>query len=40
MGSVGVHLTAGDLAELDRLFPQHVATGDRYPAAMSALLNR
>jgi aryl-alcohol dehydrogenase-like predicted oxidoreductase len=40
MGAVGVHLTVGDLAELDRLFPQNAATGDRYPAAMSALLNR
>ena len=40
MGAVGVHLTVGDLAELDRLFPQNAATGDRYPAAMSALLNK
>jgi aryl-alcohol dehydrogenase-like predicted oxidoreductase len=40
MGAVGVHLTVGDLAELDRLFPQNAATGDRYPAAMSELLNR
>jgi aryl-alcohol dehydrogenase-like predicted oxidoreductase len=40
MGAVGVHLTAGDLAELNRLFPPDVAAGDRYPAAMSALLNK
>ncbi len=40
MGAAGVHLTAGDLAELDRLFPPNAATGDRYPAAMSGLLNK
>lgn len=40
MGAVGVHLTTGDLAELDRLFPPNVATGDRYPAAMTSMLNR
>jgi len=39
MGSAGVHLTAGDLAELDRLFPQNAASGDRYPEGMTALLN-
>jgi aryl-alcohol dehydrogenase-like predicted oxidoreductase len=39
MGAAGVHLTTGDLAELDRLFPQDVASGSRYPEAMTALLN-
>ena len=40
LGAVNVKLTAADLAAIDKVLPAGAATGDRYPAAMMAGLNR
>lgn len=40
VGAVDVHLSRGDIATIDGLFPQGVALGDRYPANRMTELNR
>jgi aryl-alcohol dehydrogenase-like predicted oxidoreductase len=35
-----IELSAGDLAELDEVFPKNAAAGQRYPEHMMALVNR
>jgi len=39
-GSVALKLTPGDLARIDQVAPRGAASGDRYPAAMMASVNR
>jgi aryl-alcohol dehydrogenase-like predicted oxidoreductase len=39
LGAVQVALTKGELAEIDRLFPPGVASGERYAEAMMNLVN-
>ncbi len=39
-GSVALKLTPGDLAGIDQVAPRGAASGDRYPAAMMASVNR
>lgn len=40
VGAVDVHLSRGDIATIDGLFPRGIAFGDRYPANRMAELNR
>ncbi len=39
-GSVALKLTPGDLTRIDQVAPRGAASGDRYPAAMMASVNR
>ena len=39
-GALGVALDASDLAELETVFPQHAASGGRYPEPMQRLVGR
>jgi hypothetical protein len=40
MGALNVTLNAGELAQIDKLFPPGVAEGERYAEPMMALVNR
>ena len=40
LGALALHLTAGELAGINAIFPTGAAAGTRYPAGMMALLDR
>jgi aryl-alcohol dehydrogenase-like predicted oxidoreductase len=40
VAAAGVAITPAEMAEIDAILPKGAAAGDRYPAAMMAILNR